>query len=116
MRKTKTVVARKTQLVDVICDGCGCSCRSQLDRNEFETAEITGVFNEGDPAGDRFHIELCSACFFDLLEWFLLDKKGVLEYYNIVDQDQSADMDELRLYFAHRRSGTLPVQLAQEEE
>ena len=108
MRRTKQIVTKQAQLLDIICDGCGKSVRGELDRDNFEMAQIRAKFNEGDTAGDRFRLEICRDCFFDLMEWFLLDKKGVVEYHNIVDQEQSANLDELRLYFAHRRSGTLP--------
>ena len=110
MRRTKSIVVKQDQLLDITCDGCGGSCRGELDRDHFEMATIRAKFNEGDQAGDRFHIELCQECFFDLLEWFLLDKKGVLGYHNIIEQEQSADLDELRVYFCHRRSGTLPAE------
>ena len=108
MRRMKPIVVRKSQLLDIVCDGCGESCRGQLNPDAFEMATIKGSFDEGDQAGDRFLIEICQKCFFDMLEWFLLEKKGVLGYHNIVEQEQSANIDELRLYFAHRRSGTLP--------
>ena len=108
MRKLKNVVVKDQKLVDIICDGCGCSTKGELNTEEYENAQIIGCFNEGDTAGDRYQIEICQECFFDFLEWFLLDKKGALEYHNIVDGNQSADLDELRLYFAHRREGTLP--------
>ncbi len=113
MRKTKKIVTKQDQLLDILCDGCGKSCRGELDRDHFEMARLLARFNEGDAAGDRFSLEICKDCFFDLMEWFLLDKKGVVSYHNVVDQEQSANLDELRLYFAHRRSGTLPEEYAE---
>jgi len=115
MRKMKKVVVRDQKLVDILCDSCGGSCRGDFNPEEYEMAQIIGCFNEGDTAGDRFQIEICQQCFFDLMEWFLLDKKGVCDYHNVVDQEESADIDDLRIYFAHRRAGTLPSEEDYEE-
>ena len=107
MRKLMSTIVRQQELVDVFCDICGKSVRGQLNPDRFELARIVARFDEGVTAGDRFKIDLCQGCFFDLLEWLLLDRKGVCDYTNVVDQGDSATIDDLREYFGHRRAGTL---------
>ena len=109
MRKLINIAVKEQKLIDVVCDCCGDSCRGTFNTERFESASIVGCFDEGDVAGDRFNIEICQECFFDLMEWFLLDKKGVVDYHNVVDGKQSATLDELRIFFSHRREGNIPT-------
>jgi len=98
-------------ITDIRCDVCGRSTKAQT-HDGFEKAIVMGAFNETIHAGDRWVIELCQNCFHDFLEWLLLDKLGTCLYHNVEEENkedpmEETDIEDIRAFFANRRTERL---------
>lgn len=56
------------QVVDILCDTCGCSTKIDLGSNEFGT--LSASFGYGSlHDSEKYQVHLCESCFFETLAY-----------------------------------------------
>ncbi|EKP0278567.1 hypothetical protein JGK46_002435 [Aeromonas bestiarum] len=55
------------QVVDILCDVCGCSTRTSCGTQEYGTLEANWGYSSVHHHGERYQMYLCENCFFQTL-------------------------------------------------
>ncbi|MFQ2601389.1 hypothetical protein ACK30G_00700 [Aeromonas caviae] len=55
------------QVVDVLCDACGCSTKTTFGTNEYGCLSADFGYGSQHHDGERYQVHLCEMCFFGTL-------------------------------------------------
>ena len=55
------------QIVDILCDACGCSTKTNFGTNEYGSLSADFGYGSQHHDGERYKVHLCEGCFFGVL-------------------------------------------------